>query len=50
LLGRDRIRGLLKEERPCVREEGIGCRIEGIEVFAETQRVELITPLLEGLG
>jgi hypothetical protein len=50
LLRRDRIGGLLKEERPCVREEGIRGRVEGIEILAETQRVELITPLLEGLG
>ena len=50
LLCRDWIGGLLKEERLCVREEGIGCRVEGIEVLAETQRVELITPLLEGLS
>src|SRR6516162_2995341 len=50
LLRRDWIGGLLEEERPCVREEGIGCRVEGIEILAETQRVELITPLLEGLS
>ena len=49
LLSRDRICGLLKEKRPRVREEGIGGRIEGIEVLAETQRVELITPLYKGL-
>ena len=50
LLSRDRIGGVLKEERPRVREEGIGCRIEGIELLAETQCVKLIAPLLEGLG
>src|SRR6516162_3630386 len=49
LLRRDWIGGLLKEERLCVREEGIGCRVEGIEVLAKTQSMELVTPLLGGL-
>ena len=50
LLQRGRIGGLLQEERLSLREEGSGGRVEGIEILAKPQRVELITPLLEGLS
>jgi hypothetical protein len=50
LLRRGRIAGLLKEERLGLRDEGIGRRIEGIKIRAKSKHVELITPLLEGLG
>jgi hypothetical protein len=50
LLRRGRIAGLLKEERLGLRDEGIGRRIEGIKIRAKSKQVELITPLLEGLG
>ena len=50
LLQRDRIGGLLQEKRPSLREKGFGGRVEGVEILAKPQRVELITPLLKGLG
>jgi hypothetical protein len=46
LLGRDRIGGLLKEERPCVREEGIGCCIVVLDVVLVYQLVLLLLSLL----
>src|SRR5271170_1970276 len=49
LLRRQGIPGQLEEELLALREKGIRRRIEGIEIFAETQGVELIAPLLEGL-
>src|SRR6516164_7004544 len=49
LLQRDRIGGLLEEERLSLCEEGFGGCVEGIEILAKPQRVELITPLLESL-
>jgi hypothetical protein len=33
----DRIGGLLKKDCPCMREKGIGCRIEVIAILAEPQ-------------
>jgi hypothetical protein len=38
-------------KKACARPiKGIGGRVERIEVLAETQGMELIAPLLEGLG
>src|SRR4051794_7906252 len=50
LLSRDRIGGLLEEEFPSLPDEGLRGRVEGVEILAKAQAVELVTPLIEGLG
>jgi hypothetical protein len=49
LLRGDRIAGLLQERPGSLMKEGARSQIEGIEPFAKTQAVELVTALLNGL-